>query len=120
MPASARPCIRFRCFVVTPSPSTFYTRQDAETWLTGERHLIAGDSWTSPKKRAELKYGTKSTTLTFGKHAAMRRDMSQRQPDAWPVVGPIKVTRTCAVELAGDANETKNETEPDGKTPPAT
>ena len=30
------------------------------------------------------------------------------------------VTRTCAVERAGDPNETKNETEADGETPPAT
>lgn len=29
-------------------------------------------------------------------------------------------TRTCPVERAGDANETKNETEPHRKTPPAT
>jgi integrase len=51
------------------APSTFDTRQDAEAWLTDERRLIAADTWTSPKKRAELKYGTKSTALTFGKYA---------------------------------------------------
>lgn len=36
------------------APLTFDTKQDAEGWLGDERRLIAADTWTSPRDRAQV------------------------------------------------------------------
>lgn len=60
-------------------PLTFDTKGDAESWLSAERLLITGETWTPPKLRRELDKAKKP--VTFGAYSAVwlkDRDLKPR------------------------------------------